>query len=275
MFSRGFVNSAPPLPHPIKSSRAINFFIFAKFRKYDLGIAKISFTGWCPFQRWRHHFPSIPATACITPLPLILHYTQQHILHPSPPPPLHLALHATTCITPKPREPFDINQCIVCQTATDKPLIQNPSNLQKLFDCLKQRAGYKNPYYVVIGSNVNTNKCKYHRSCYSNAMHKNLMYEKHTPQISDDEQPSSTTTPGEKTPIIFTRRKTKPFNSDLCFFCQNTHDEKGRSTIIQVAVMETGVKISNAVKQVEKWSRIKNAVTKNIAYTKSLQKLNC
>ena len=33
------------------------------------------------------------------------------------------------------------------------------------------------------------------------------------------------------------------------FFCQNTHDEKGRSILNQVETMETGVKISNAVKQ--------------------------
>ena len=35
----------------------------------------------------------------------------------------------------------------------------------------------------------------------------------------------------------------------MLFFCQNTHDDKGRSILNQVETMETGVKISNAVKR--------------------------
>ena len=97
-----------------------------------------------------------------------------------------------------------------------------------------------NQYDVEVESKINTIKdderdnCQYHRSCYSDAIHKGhtnrdrLKYEKVTSHVSDSDRLCSSKSSAEKTPTVFTRRNTIPFNTDLCFFCQNTDDEKGR-----------------------------------------------
>ena len=51
-----------------------------------------------------------------------------------------------------------------------------------------------------------------------------------------------------KDQIIFTRTGTVLFDKKLCFFCQSPSDEKGRSRLNEAETIETGCKISEAVK---------------------------
>ena len=51
----------------------------------------------------------------------------------------------------------------------------------------------------------------------------------------------------ETTEKVLTRKKTVPFCSTLCFFCQKEWDEKGNKKLHGVQTIETGLKIANVI----------------------------
>ena len=127
--------------------------------------------------------------------------------------------------------------CIICQQKTDEELVKRPTSHQNVIDIIRERAGYGDGEYPEIDRRLRDSTAdslkavaaSWHRSCYQNTCHRDKCkrakerFEQHVFHKANPKSGSSHTPLDPSTPTTsasaFTRSKSKPYNSDVCFFC--------------------------------------------------------
>eukprot|EP00794_Sanderia_malayensis_P014548 gene14548-16051_t len=158
---------------------------------------------------------------------------------------------------------FSFEMCIICQShsaSKDKVLQPRSQSLQKLLECIKERAGYLNFEFVDLFqdikhetvSSISQGKGFYHRQFYQRATNAEHIKRERTAFLSQtgtETRASGTNSDKISTASRKTRSFAEIFDSEMCIICQShTGDEKG---LHEIETMNMDYKLRNAIEKRE------------------------
>ena len=166
----------------------------------------------------------------------------------------------------KARYETNFSLCIICQVDTSEPLVDNPSAHEKLLTYISDRATYGDGKYPDIQRRLEyfshhdiQAKCAtWHRKCYQDTVHRkcyqdtvhrghcNRAKERYERMIAakDSQRSVDSHLSGSRT---FTRSQSAPYNSYLCFFCEDPGSYK--YPLHRVAIQNAGISVKEAIEK--------------------------
>ena len=155
------------------------------------------------------------------------------------------------------RRDMNYSLCIVCQSQTLEPLVQNPVIPENLLHCIRERAKYGDQNYPDISRRLGGITCQelelksatWHRTCYQKTVHVGMCnrakerFEKDIARrIGKREGTNESYMTGN-----FTRSQSVPYDKDACFFCDSGNLYK--NPLHKVATDHAGRSLEEAVKR--------------------------
>ena len=145
----------------------------------------------------------------------------------------------------KARYETNFSLCIICQVDTSEPLVENPSVHEKLLTYISDCATYGDGKYPDIQRRLEyfshrdiQAKCAtWHRKCYQER-YERMIAAKDSQRSVDSHLSRSRT---------FTRSQSTPYNSNLCFFCEDPGSYK--YPLHRVATQNADISVKEAIEK--------------------------
>ena len=157
-----------------------------------------------------------------------------------------------------PRKDTDPLLCLICQQETNEDLVANPSKFNKVLDYIRKRATYGDRNFQEINRRIGDSTeetllsqvATWHRSCYQDTCHPNMCKrakERYEKQLA--QKVKSPTAPGPSTSApTFTRSHSNPYDSTLCFFCE---EKSGRGNpLFTIRTDKAGWHLHSAIEKI-------------------------
>ena len=153
-----------------------------------------------------------------------------------------------------PRKDTHFLLCLLCQQETNEDLVAKPSKFNKALDYIRERATYGDRNFPErIGDTTEetlfTEGATWHRSCYQETCYPNMCKrarERYEKQIAQKVKSSTATAPSTSAPT-FTRSQSKPYDSTLCFFCEEKSSR--RNPLFTIRTDEAGWHLHSAIEK--------------------------
>ena len=160
------------------------------------------------------------------------------------------------------RQDTDFCLCIICQQQTNEELVKKPRAYKSVVHFISERADLGDGDYPEIKRRLNnltdeslkSNNASWHRTCYVKTCSKEKCKRAETKfeeQVSLRANPTLKDTSQPLNPVsstnVFTRSKSKPYNSDVCFFCDG--EGKRNNPLFRIRTDKAGKNLHEAIKK--------------------------